>query len=560
MPRGRPRFTLADILLIVILSGLSLGFLRWLGRSGQGEGILLPILLFELAFLAWFLAWRTVRGRRRARPCEECGRPFVPGRGKATSTRCPQCRTRSLFPQQVRREQARALRAIPGVLLLLMVVLGFLLSEPVETHFGDHSWVALPLVALGAVVVFFGVTIAVALVIALVRNRLLGCEGYAFAMARRSCGKPGEVSRSGPLVAWSSDPPTPLPMLGEQLEVARRRFESLLGEPVEVRLPIRILCFGRRSAFVAYHKNMIPNLWNLDGLYLNRPIRTITRTTEASPCRLSEPERTARTLFGFALLDELKGFIPPPWLQQGLGNLLAGGGDRGELDRLSRKMVVALARGTALGPDDLFDRSPRKVVTLAKGWYDHPTYVRFAQFNAQSWSVVEYLGGVAAPEDRRARFRAFLKDMGPKDDQEQVFERHFGHGFGPLLDGWRAWVEGRGIGEYGPTPPDIRDALLERLIPTITDRDAKVMDRILAVRDMGRAGYVFGAAALIALLGDGDEVLKPEAIWSLEAISGLPWGDDADRWAAWWQGFPEEVLVPDDPPEPRGGPLIGGSA
>ena len=303
---------------------------------------------------------------------------------------------------------------------------------------------------------------------------------------------------------------------------------------------------------------MIPNLWHLDGLYLHRPLRTITWTTEVSPYRLSEPERTARSLFGFALLDELKGFLLPPWLQQGIGNLLAGGSVQDDLSRLNRKLVVSLARGTALEAEDLFDRSPRKVVKLARGWYDHDTFVRFTHYNAQSWSVVEYLGGVAAPEDRRVRFRAFLKDLGRKDTQEAVFERHFGHGFGPLLDGWWAWVEEQGIGEYGPTPPHVRDALRERLIPTITYRKASVMDRILAVRDMGRAGYLYGADVLIDLHRDGDEVLRPEVVWSLEAISGHVWGDDADRWRAWWEGLPEDVLGVADPVDSVGEAPVGG--
>ena len=174
-----------------------------------------------------------------------------------------------------------------------------------------------------------------------------------------------------------------------------------------------------------------------------------------------------------------------------------------------------------------------------RGWYDHRSFERFAQFNAQSWSLVEYLGGEGAPEERRGRFRAFFHDLNAKAPDEEVFERHFGHGFVPLLDGWREWVLNQGIGSHEPPPPHIQEALTERVIPIIRDPQAKIMDRIQAIRDMGREGYVLGADALIVLLRDGDEILKEEIVWALEAISGVTWGDDPDRWRTWW----DELVV-----------------
>ena len=175
-----------------------------------------------------------------------------------------------------------------------------------------------------------------------------------------------------------------------------------------------------------------------------------------------------------------------------------------------------------------------------RGWYDHRNFRRFAQFDAQSWSLVEFLGGQASPEERRRRFRAFLHDLQAKAPDEEVFERHFGHGFGPLLDGWREWVLGQGIGSHEPPPPHIQEALTERLIPLVRNPQARIMDRIQAIRDMGRVGYVLGADTLIDLLQDGDQTLKEELVWALEAISGLAWGDDPDRWRAWWDDLAVE--------------------
>jgi hypothetical protein len=32
-----------------------------------------------------------------------------------------------------------------------------------------------------------------------------------------------------------------------------------------------------------------------------------------------------------------------------------------------------------------------------------------------------------------------------------------------------------------------------------------------------------------------------EVVCALEAISGMAYGDDQDRWSAWWEGLPIEI-------------------
>jgi len=85
---------------------------------------------------------------------------------------------------------------------------------------------------------------------------------------------------------------------------------------------------------------------------------------------------------------------------------------------------------------------------------------------------------------------------------------------------------GRGIGSHVPPPSDICEALLERVIPIVLDHDADQLERIQAIREMGRAGYILGSDALIELLGDHDEIPAEEVVWCLESISGLALGDD----------------------------------
>ena len=50
-----------------------------------------------------------------------------------------------------------------------------------------------------------------------------------------------------------------------------------------------------------------------------------------------------------------------------------------------------------------------------------------------------------------------------------------------------------------------------------------------------------GADALIDLLGHDDAIAREEVTWALEAISGIPYGDDPDRWTAWFSTLPSEA-------------------
>ena len=87
-------------------------------------------------------------------------------------------------------------------------------------------------------------------------------------------------------------------------------------------------------------------------------------------------------------------------------------------------------------------------------------------------------------------------------------------------------------------PPNIRDGLINRVLPVIQDQSANRDDRIQALRDWRRSGFVLGADALIALLRAPGDVPKDELIAALCLASGMAWGDDPDRWQTWWEDLP----------------------
>jgi hypothetical protein len=546
MAPRRPRYFLIDLLLVIALSGLAFAMVRWAWGLVIKIRTLSPLdddsfgtfIVLDIAFGAWFITWKVVQARRKAPACVECGRKFLPPKKIDGPAICPRCRQRALSPAGLKKEQTKNLWTGLVVLAILASFLGFGLSDFVAARFDRSCWLALPLLAVGATPGLFAAPIIPYILFALIRNRLFSGEKFAMAHARKVAGEGGEEVELGPLMLWYSGPTDPAPMLLEQMEAVRGRFATMVGEEIEVRGPLRIFCFDRRDAFVAFHRQMSTDLWNYDGIYNPAPARSLTLATEVIRHRPCDTEATARSLFTLALLEQYKGFLPVPWLQAGINYALTAGD--GGLDRLNRKMVVSMARGTTLG-EELFRFKPGAFFKLLKNWPVHEDHARLSQFIAQSWSLIEYLCGEDATEDRRGRYRAYLKATRRGEPDEAVFQSQFGHGYDRLLEGWRGWVLERGVGTYGPPLPRIRDALTERLIPTVLDRRARIMDRILSIRGMGWAGDVPGADALIGLLRAGGEIPKEEIVWSLEAISGLARGDDLNRWSEWWDGLPQDV-------------------
>jgi hypothetical protein len=305
----------------------------------------------------------------------------------------------------------------------------------------------------------------------------------------------------------------------------------------------RILCFEKRSAFLAFLQPFIAHLPNwsktIDGIYIRSPYRILTFCTEEVPCRVLDPDKTIRTLFCHYFMMEMSPDNPPSaWLQRGISRSLAS--DPDDRARLNRKMLASLSRGTACAAD-LFKFNDKELVKLLKHWSDHRNFDRYEQFSAQSWSVFDYLAGTHAPAARQAQFLAVLNDKQSKVPPEDVFKQHFGFGFNQLIQHWREWVHKQGIGTFAPLPDLTQDKLLHHVIPLIEDRQAKREDRILAIRNLGIEGYILGANDLIVLLQSDDAIPKEEVVWALEAISGMAYGDDKDRWADWWSSLPAEI-------------------
>jgi hypothetical protein len=542
MPERRFRYNLADLVMQVAFWALVLGLVHLFWRVGTSlrvgekpvDDFLTTFLVIEFGFMVWLV----VRARRKAPYCSECGRKFQPPKKVAGPPVCPACRQKTLAPAQVRKETVRAQRGGFGAIGCLALVFVGLFYVPVTSATGPWAVLLLPLAGIGA---SLGLCLAIGLLIAapaLVRARRMRDVRFARAWAAKVAKTDGEIGEVGPASVWYSGPDDPTPMLVEQEAIARRRLDAWLGPPDEGPRPFRLFVFARRSDMVDFLGQRASDLWNLDGVYQPGGRRPAAMTTEVVPFRLGDPARTARSLFVYNTIEAIKGALPAPWLQAGVVGAISSDSD--DLARLDRRMRAALARGSAFGVE-LFTMPAKARMKLIRRWYEREKYARFQQLQAQSWSLVEYLGGAHATPERRGRFRAFFRELGPRDDIEAAIARHFDRGPAALLDDWRVALLARDPGPHGPPPGPVRDALADRLVPLIVDPGAKLMDRIRAVREMGRVAHAFGSDALIELLrdGDGSAIPREEIIWSLEAIAGLVLGDDPDAWSSWWARLPD---------------------
>ncbi len=425
-----------------------------------------------------------------------------------------------------------------GILALTPTIL---FAEGAGITSGLPALLRVPLLLLG----LFGWGLAgFVLIVVLIRILLrlrLGRERAVIAMARKSARREGEVVKEGLMTVWYSGPDDPLPMLREQIETGRRRFDALTGEATPAEKSHRVLVFHDRTAFLRFHQRIAAGLdfTTFDGLYLGHPAHVWTLCTSTAIGRITDPERTVRSLAGYALLESTWGRRPPAWLQSGLSRAVSNGDDCDGLARLNRKMLASMSGGTTLSVE-IFSMTLNVLTRLLRNSNEPRQYQKFQQFHFQAWSMLVFLSGADAAHDSRKPLGAFLRDPRSKRDQEEALRAHFGRGYAPLLEGWRQWVLDQGIGTYEPPPDRIRDGLIQRVLPVIRDRQAKRGDRIASIRYWAGEGFVLGADALIDLLHDPGDIPKEDVVWALGMVSGLSWGDDADRWQAWWNDLPLE--------------------
>jgi hypothetical protein len=445
-------------------------------------------------------------------------------------------------------------------LAVLVVCLEIPFARAVADALGVSYWWGVAVVFVAGMVGLLVILFMVVAVRILYLSRRIRSEEYEFNLVRKIAPTPGAVVRFAEVTAWVAEPDDHPRLLRDALEAARTRFAELLPEfrdrpPV----PLRVVCFEGKRELEAYGARLGLPLGALDGVYLHTQPRRIATHAEVVPRRPVEPAELQRSLFAQFFLHQAKGFLIPPWFGLAVCQVVGASGNRGLLGRLNRRARALLTRPGPAGEDWLFRTRGLRLGALLRGWRDFETFTALMRLVTYSRSLGEFLGGELAPADRRERFRAFVTELGRRDDPERVFARHFGHGFDRLLEDWQQAVAALGVGEYAPPPAHVREALLHRVIPLVEDPEADPWERTRAVREMAEAGYLLGADALIHVLEDEGPALRREAAAALEQISGTVAGEDVRHWWEWWHQLPAAAVPVLDAAiraNPRPGPPV----
>src|SRR5215831_9940680 len=98
--RRSPQYSLADLVMLVIFSGLLLAGYLILSRTiTEARGSPMSFLFVVVAIEVCVVAWTLIRLRRKRPTCEECGRRFIATKTKTIEPiGCPRCGRQQLGP------------------------------------------------------------------------------------------------------------------------------------------------------------------------------------------------------------------------------------------------------------------------------------------------------------------------------------------------------------------------------------------------------------------------------------------------------------------------------
>lgn len=534
-PRQGNRFAVANFQKITLWDADSLvpREVLWTPPAGGPSTTLIA------AAVVLLMAWAVRRGRKLSRQCATCGRSYSLANAKDTQTECPNCRLAALPADAREKQQVKERRKRRGSYALICVSLMVIL------FLGGARmilWMA-PAVLLAIAALIGGLFAWSRL-----RGRRLSRETGIVQLVEPLAGAPAEVLQFGPVMAWCGEGTTLGREIERELSICENRVRSLTGQTVSVGPWLRCLVFGRRDHFEQTLKALGFVLGKgsyYDGVYLGAPPRVAFLEESEERRKSPDPFASLRCVLVYHLVEPLGISFRTPWLNGGLAHVVAHEGDAARLARQNRRVLADLAARRTLDAKAFFAPLPRIVWNLKlPAERDLAAVARHAAREAQQHSFMEFLCGGGATPERRLAFQRFLADPRRQKRQDEALVASFGCSPETLLDDWRQWVEQLGVGQHVPPPAEYAEVLASGPVAKIENEQAPLIERLRAVRRLGREGFTIGVDALIGVLRHGPEDLAAEAVWALEAISGRPLGADVAAWEAWRESLPGEAVSP----------------
>jgi hypothetical protein len=354
-------------------------------------------------------------------------------------------------------------------------------------------------------------------------------ERLDFRAARRASGHSGEVHRTDGFAIWTDCPGDWISSVRTTNAPTAEEFSRLTGIPAKLFPPARILCFGEEAAFSRYTAKIFPHFGRLGGFYQGRLGKKIIlfRDLPDLPPLTFENILTHELTHHFTRCN-LR--ARPLWLQEGLAELVSKRvGDATASDAPAQhRLKAGLARGQLLTGKELFSAGYRRLRKRMKDWRNLEDASYCGRLYTQSAALLAWL----RRKDEEG-FKRFFAGLVRTRRWRPVFRSSFGQSPEEALERWKAELQSQPLLPFPAVPPALEQRVRERLVSVAANAAAPRDERLLAIRWLGGGGYLCGAEALVAVLDNPADDLRPEAQRALENMAGEILGADAGAWRRW---------------------------
>lgn len=352
--------------------------------------------------------------------------------------------------------------------------------------------------------------------------------------ARQSCGREGTLHLTGDVTLWT-DVERDLSSEFESVSKAiAAEFASIFGEPPRAGQQLRVLVFRDHSGFIQYSKSEALVGRNANGWYSERPCARVIVSHEVPIAPWNTFHRIlARELARHFMRTSFPGWLPY-WCDMGLYQRLPM--RRFASQRAPGTMIRFLQaeqpNGTLIAPADL----EHWLSNWSNAIENDQNGIATAMFGARYHDQCEFV--VQELFDRNPNIFQLLCEE-RKRSQSETFDVQFERVVGTPIQDFMASAFGslamRSVPPHAPAPADVRQQIDSVMLPKFSNPDTR-SELPFVILAMGRAGYVYGADALVQTLNSDDFNLRDCARFSLRSIAGTDLGPSPEAWRRWLDG------------------------